>query len=771
MPSAISRRGMGALCFFALMGMACLAWAIPARAASVERPGGEELSSRLAPLAAPPLRGATAEEQARASGLARSGPGSLLREGRRLLVEVRFERGAVAGARDLRAAGAETVDVSRRYQTVTAAALPEQLDALARVPGVAAVTEVLTPLTASTCPVGVAASEGDAHLRAAEARAAFGVNGSGVEVGILSDSFDEDAGAETHAADDVSTGDLPGATNTCPGQSTPVDVLEDLSDPESADEGRAMAQIVHDLAPRARISFATAFTGVTAFAANIEDLAAAGADAIADDVLYFEEPFFQEGPVGVAVSKVVADGVNYFSSAGNNNLILEKEGVKEDFASWEAPQFRATPCPVGAPAYANECMDFDPGAGEDSTLGLTVSPGATLTVDLQWAQPWNGVTTDLDAYLFGNGKTLLERSETYNVKTSQRPFEFISWENTGEAAQTVRLAIDRCDMTCDATGLGDTAAPRLKVALVQNGGGVTASEYPESSGGDVVGPTVFGHNGAADAISVGAVRFNTVSAPEFFSSRGPVTHYFGPVSGATPAASLGSPEVLAKPDLTATDGGATTFFGAFLGGVWRFFGTSASAPHAAAVAALMQDADPTLEPAQIRTALAASARPVGLFGPNAVGAGLIDAYEALEEVADPLGPGEEEGGGEESGGEGPPSGGGTTVVQMPPAQPIGGPRSSGPIPIEPPATFFRRRPAKVVSTSGETVRVIFAFGSNEDGVTFLCRLDKESFHPCRARIVRRLGLGAHVIRAKARDADGNVDATPAVYRFRVERIE
>ena len=72
-----------------------------------------------------------------------------------------------------------------------------------------------------------------------------------------------------------------------------------------------------------------------------------------------------------------------------------------------------------------------------------------------------------------------------------------------------------------------SAAPRTKFALLQNGGGVTETEYPQSSGGDVVGPTVFGHAGAAGAIAVGATRFDSGVAPERYSSRGPVTHYFG----------------------------------------------------------------------------------------------------------------------------------------------------------------------------------------------------------------------------------------------------
>ena len=74
------------------------------------------------------------------------------------------------------------------------------------------------------------------------------------------------------------------------------------------------------------------------------------------------------------------------------------------------------------------------------------------------------------------------------------------------------------------------------------------------------GPAIFGHNGTGAGMSVAAVPFSNSGAIEEYSSRGPVTHYFGPVIGTTPAAPLASPQVLAKPDIAATDGGATTFF-------------------------------------------------------------------------------------------------------------------------------------------------------------------------------------------------------------------
>jgi len=460
------------------------------------------------------------------------------------------------------------------------------------------------------------------QLRAAEARSAFGVDGAGTTVGILSDSFNRASAAATHSAEDVATGDLPGAANTCTGESTPVGVLDD-SDASGEDEGRAMSQIVHDLAPGAKLGFATAFTGETAFAENIEELAkptgegGAGAKVIADDVTYFAEPFFQESVVGKAASKVVGDGVSYFSSAANNNLI---DGSGRNIASWEAPSYRdAGSCP--APLGVIHCMDFNPGAGVDPTFEITVEPSTTLRLDLQWAEPWEGVATDLDAFLISGG-SLVASSIEDNINVSGQPFEFIGWSNTSGSPAHVQLAINR---------FAGVAAPRLKFALVENGSGVSSTEYPESSGGDVVGPTIFGHNGGEDVTSVAAASspsfpFFSTEGLEDYSSRGPVTHYFAPVTGtSTPAAALGSPEVLAKPDLTATDCGVTTFFALFDGSNWRFCGTSAAAPHAAAVAALMSQRTPGATPEQIRAAMQESARPIGAFGPSAIGAGLVDA--------------------------------------------------------------------------------------------------------------------------------------------------
>jgi hypothetical protein len=776
------------VCSIAALTLVCVL--VPQSASAAVGPSSDgDLSARLAELAKPAVRAAPPAAQARALGLAAEGPGSLLREGNRVLVEVRFDRGAAAAVDDLRSAGAKIVNVSSRYQTVTVAARPGQLTALSGVPRVSGATEVLAPIaSASTCPSGAVVSAGDAQLRAGEARAApFEVDGMGVTVGILSDSFDHATEAAdgsgpvaTHEAEDVENGDLPGSGNTCPGATTPVAKLDD-SDTGGEDEGRAMGQIVHDLAPGAKLAFATAFTSETAFAENIEKLAkptgegGAGAQVIADDVAYPEEPFFQEGPVGVAVSKVTGAGVSYFSSAANNNLI---DGGR-DIASWEAPEFRdSSGCPAGVVAFSESleaaaepglnpthCMDFNPGAGVDRTFRITVSKGATLRVDLQWAEPWEGVGTDLDAFLLGPGGGLLRSSIEDNVFDTKRPFEFIGWENKTGASAEVQLAVNRFS----------GGNPPLKFAFLENGGGVTSSEYESSRGGDVVGPTIFGHNGGEDAISVGAIRYDESEAPEGFSSRGPVTHYFGPVSGTTtPAEPLVPAQVLSKPDVTATDCGETTFFAFEEAGLWRFCGTSAAAPHAAAVAALMLQKEPLATPAQIRSALSESAGPIGGSGACAVGAGLVDAVGAIEALLAPgagsapaCTPPESPPVVEEHEGERPFEEAEKKVVAAnPPAevQPPGEP------PKQPPSTLFRKHPAHLIRTSAAKAKAVFAFGADEGGVTFSCQVDRAPFRACPQRFVGRFAAGAHVLRVVARDAAGSADPTPAVYRFRVKRV-
>ena len=159
-------------------------------------------------------------------------------------------------------------------------------------------------------------SEGDVAHRANSARTTHSVDGTGIGIGVLSD------GVDTLAARQV-TGDLPDRVTVLPGQ-----VGE-------GDEGTAMLEIVHDLAPGAELYFAEAFGGQAQFAANIEALCEAGAEVIVDDIYYFREAAFQDDLIAQGVNAAVAAGCVFITAGGNGgNLNDGTAGVWEgDYAA------------------------------------------------------------------------------------------------------------------------------------------------------------------------------------------------------------------------------------------------------------------------------------------------------------------------------------------------------------------------------------------------------------------------------------------------------
>lgn len=591
--------------------------------------GSSKFSPRVDLLAAAGRSGRAPSEQSAAMGLPVSGPGSPSRDGRaRPLLYVRVANTSGTTVDALREKGATIVHVSGRYRVVTIALEARLIGSLAEVPPVSFVSEVLTPATRGAVPGTGGAhrpypappscapivSQGDVQLRAALARSAAGVSGSGVTVGVLSDSYDVSTFAATRAANDIASGDLPGPGNPC-GRSTPVVVLHEGQTGDT-DEGRAMLQIVHDLAPDATLKFATGFGGLFQMADHIGELVAAGADVIVDDITYFAEPFFQDGPISVAVSEARASGVTYVSSAGNSNGF--DAGV--EFNGYESPAYRPTTCPRSFSGITS-CHSFRSSGAGDSTYRFVLDPGASAWIDLQWAEPWYGVETDFDAFLLEG--TTVRASSADDNPAGGVPFEFISYRNAGSSAKTLSLVVGRY------AGAG---TPRLKLIFVGTSG-VRQVEHAIPDAPNAITGTIFGHNGSRDAISVAAVPYFDDTTPESYSSRGPVTHYFGPAVGTSPAPPLPVGQVFAKPDVTATDGARNTFFGNPSGGSFLFFGTSASAPHVAAIAALMKSSQPAIEPDTLAGVLSSTSRPMSGGTPRSVGGGMVDALAAASAVS------------------------------------------------------------------------------------------------------------------------------------------
>ncbi|WP_414543908.1 S8 family peptidase [Nostoc sp. CCY0012] len=152
----------------------------------------------------------------------------------------------------------------------------------------------------------------------------YGLDGTGITIGFISDSFDT---AQTF---DVSGNLDTYATNIADGYlSAGINVLQDFFNPESTNEGRAIAQILHAVAPQANLLFHTGVGGVDILSQGIEALASAGANIIIDDVGYVPQDIPDvpldfvdleppNGPINQAIDAVFNQGISYFTEAGND---------------------------------------------------------------------------------------------------------------------------------------------------------------------------------------------------------------------------------------------------------------------------------------------------------------------------------------------------------------------------------------------------------------------------------------------------------------------
>ncbi len=591
------------------------------------------MSRHLGRYAAAARDGASRTAAATSAGLPSTGPGSLLHHPAGVVADARVADTSPSTLAAIRATGATILAVDDGFETVSVAGTPVQLGAIADLPVVRWVQEEQAPIAgasssaaaasagassagasssagapAAICPSGVV-SEGDSVLNAASARSTYSINGAGVTVGVLSDSFDAKGGW----AADVGNAELPGFGNPC-GFGSIVNVLHETPDPATgADEGRAMSQIVHDLAPGSPITFASvAIEGQVAMAQRIRDVYAAGARVIVDDVLYPSEPWFQGGPITSAIEEVTGKGASYFSAGGNSNISVA--GVPK--GSYETAAYHPMGCTTIVANGTSDCLNF----GSFANAHLTLDPGGEVLLAVGWNEQVNKVQSDFDIYLVDDstGEPVAWGAEPNVI--SGRPIDGLYYMNDAWVSRTFSIVIGRYQTS---------AVPRLKVA-VETSSGVTYIGWP-SQFATAIGPTVLGHSGAPVVETVGAVPASLPTVLESFSSWGPA---------ATCWYSTDSPNQTNQPlpacqsstvDFVATDGTVNTVLGNPTGfGTYRFFGTSAAAPHAAAVAALLRQRAPNCTAAQVSAAMHAGTTAInGVFPVDARGAGRVNATAAV----------------------------------------------------------------------------------------------------------------------------------------------
>ena len=489
-------------------------------------------------------------------------------------VEVQGRPGSALTARDLGDVETEAAPV---YAQRNHARAHVGLTELLKVAEQTDVQSVAEPSLAHT-NAGSVTSQGYVAHRA-NSVVSSGITGAGIKVGVLSDSA-----YPTRVAALIASGDLPADTVVLPGQAGP-------SDNSGEDEGAAMMEIVHDIAPNAKLFFASAFNGESSFAANIRALRYTyGCDIIVDDISYFDEPAFQDGQIAQAVNDVTANGALYFSSAANSgNLSSATSGT------WEG-DFTAS---TTTSAFIN---NFEGSPVVLHNFGTTAAPQAYDVVKaagstffgLHWSDPMGASSNDYDLIVTNSAGTSVLAFGANAQTGTQNPFEYAQSSTAFPAGSRIYVVLYS----------GVSRALHLDTERDQLTIGTSGA--------------TFGHNAGLSTFSAAAVYWNaakhgatpftggSTNPDEYFSSDGPRKIFYRPDgTPITPGNFLFSTsggQTLQKPDAAGADGVNTA-----TPGFAPFFGTSAAAPHLAGIAALVKSANPSLTNTQIRNIMTGTA--------------------------------------------------------------------------------------------------------------------------------------------------------------------
>jgi len=430
---------------------------------------------------------------------------------------------------------------------------------------------------------GAVDTAGNSILRANEARAAFGVSGASVPIGVISNGA-------VNRAFSIASGDLP--------------PLGTILRQGGGDEGTAMMEIIHDLAPGSPLLFfgeggippATSLE----FAAGINALAAAGARVIVDDVVLFDQPKFEDGIIAQTARNFATEGRLYVTSA--NNYALR--------------HYRAQYNPVNFPVTINGIPYARhhnyAGGGTDIANRFTLPAGCQVKVFLQWNNRVGAAADDFDlALVRATDGTVLASSQDAQ-SGSQNAYEMLAY-GPAPITQTLFIAVPEFRLSSPPSSLildyfvipmclvAEPAEPFLQYRL------------PDAS--------VWGQGAVSEVLSVAAVNANNPTQIQQFSARGP-----GLISFPTP-------QTRNVPNITGVDC-VQTWVGQ-LGFFPKnpFCGTSAAAPHVAAIASLLIERAPALSSSQYRAILTGTAVDLGPPGFDfTYGFGRADAFAAVQSI-------------------------------------------------------------------------------------------------------------------------------------------
>ena len=412
---------------------------------------------------------------------------------------------------------------------------------------------------------GSVTTEGDAIHRTSDVRTIHSQSGAGVAVGIISDGVDNRAAAQN-------SGDLPAD-------------LTVLNNTQGGDEGTAMLEIVHDMVPDANLYFHDSGDNTVAFNSAIDALVNAECDVICDDVGWRFEPFFEDGIIASHLTSVLASNdIVYVSSAGNAG----NKHYQGDYY----------------PQPSSTQHDFSRGGTTGYYLYLQMQAGGSVGTVLQWNDQFGASGNDYDIYLYNLDTNTMVAWSAATQDGDDDPLEGFGYTvPSGTPTANYSLMVNKY------SGVGKT----LEVFIYRGAGCIIYIDNIDPA------DSIFGHPAVPGAIAAGAIDASDIGNDDIepFSSQGPVTiTYPSPVSRP-------------KPDLCGVDGvliSGAGGFGYWDGSNYRFYGTSAAAPHIAAIAAQRWGAYPDKTGDEIRTDLYDSAVDLDSAGrDNIYGYGRADA--------------------------------------------------------------------------------------------------------------------------------------------------
>ncbi len=463
-------------------------------------------------------------------------------------------------------------------------------------------------------------SQGDLILGTNQARTNDALSGAGITLAVISDSFNCLGGAELGQA----SGELPPTVT--------VVKEADCKGEKTLDEGRAMLEVIHDLAPGANLLFHAMGDNPGDLTQALNRVADHGAQIIVDDAVYFSEPMFQDGPASQTIDRLVVErGIAIFSSAGNAGL-----------NSYQSAFADSGRYPLGE--KHGVAHDFNPDPNKiDICQTITVGADAFTVLSLQWDQPAKSISgsigsaSDLDV-VFYDDPACKRASQAWVIGGSTDnlggdPVEVVGFDNKGNRdRKTVGLSILK------------VAGPSPSLLKYILSGSSLPSEHPnidEYRNAPKTITSVFGHANAAKVFSVGAIEAGQGKmppAPSYYSSPGGLPILFDNLGKR-----LAEPIVRQHVDAVAPTNVNTSFFSKTRpdlekDGKPNFTGTSAAAPHAAAVAALVLQAASkkglSLQPLELYDVLRRSSLDLGDFGyDSSTGYGLLAADKALKALS------------------------------------------------------------------------------------------------------------------------------------------